>query len=182
MWIRSDVVIYRLQIRELSHFLMELLGGEIEFETESIGSPHHRLGRLSRRFKSTRVHLCTRKDQTSLLDRCDDVLRPTKPLLLFVPTLAGTDADIDSLDEHHRRRRVRPRQARSSSQADQSSSTAMRWTTCAIVSGSVTISTKLLPQKRQWLRHLFRRKRFPLTDAVGLWYLAEFLSKSWRHA
>lgn len=173
---RRDVIVYRLKIRGLSHFLMELLGGEIEFETESIGSPLHRLGRLSRRFKSTRVHLCTRNDRTSLL-LAADTLRPTKPLLLFVPTLTGTDADIDSLDEHHH-------------------IIVFGLDKLVVKSGkSIIVSCEAMEELRCRLglgndldRNFFRRngsgydicfqgKRFPLTDAVGLWYLAEFLAK-----
>lgn len=174
--IRNDVVIYRMQIRELSRFLMELLGGEIEFETESIGSPHHRLGRLSRRFKSTLVHLCTRNDRTSLLSVAD-TLRPTKPLLLFVPTLTGTDADIDSLDEHHRvvvfgldKLVVK------SGDSIIVNRDAMEDLRCRLGLGD-DLDSNFFRRNGSGYDICFEGKRFPLTDAVGLWYLAEFLAK-----
>jgi hypothetical protein len=132
------------------------------------------LGRLSPRFASTTIHFQPRTDQTSLIETAMNVGAKT---VLLVPSLASTCIDLGSIERTFEVTIIA---------ADE---------VFFIRNGTIVASNAALEELRYRLGmgddsppnsfHMtgdhweicFEKNRFVLADAIGMWYLAEFLSR-----
>lgn len=153
---------------------MPLIGGRAESLSTIPNGSVQKLGRLSPRFASTTMHFHARTDQTSLIETAMSVGAKT---VLLVPSLAGTGIDLGSIERTFEVTVIA---------ADE---------VFFIQEGTVVASTAALAELRYRLglgddsppnsfrmtgdhwEICFQKTRFVLSDAIGMWYLAEFLSR-----
>ncbi|MBB3204986.1 hypothetical protein FHS27_000753 [Rhodopirellula rubra] len=171
---RNELTICTLSIAKLAITLMPLIGGRAESLSTIPNGSVQKLGRLSPRFASTTMHFHARTDQTSLIETAMSVGAKT---VLLVPSLAGTGIDLGSIERTFEVTVIA---------ADE---------VFFIQEGTVVASTAALAELRYRLglgddsppnsfrmtgdhwEICFQKTRFVLSDAIGMWYLAEFLSR-----
>ncbi|WP_146536963.1 hypothetical protein [Rubripirellula reticaptiva] len=174
---RNELSICTFSVAKLAKTLMSLLGGRAESLPAVPNGSVQKLGRLPPRFASTMVHFCARTDQTSLIETAMSVGAKT---VLLVPSLSGTRIDLDSIERTFEVTVIA---------ADD---------LFFIQEGTIVVSTAALDELRYRLglgddsppnsfrmtgdhwEICFEKNRFVLADAIGMWYLAEFLSRPGR--
>ncbi|WP_145418421.1 hypothetical protein [Planctomycetes bacterium K23_9] len=174
---RNELTICTFGVAKLGKSLMPLLGGRAESLSAVPNGSVQKLGRLPPRFASTTVHFCARTDQTSLIETAMSVGAKT---VLLVPSLAGTRIDLGSIERTFEVTVIA---------ADD---------LFFIQEGTIVVSDPALDELRYRLglgedtppnsfrmtgdhwAICFEKNRIVLADAIGMWYLAEFLSRPGR--
>lgn len=174
---RNELAICTFSVAKLGKTLMPLLGGRAESLSAVPNGSVQKLGRLSPHFASMTVHFHARTDRTSLIETAMSVGAKT---VLLVPSLAGTGIDLGSIERTFEVTVIA---------ADE---------VFFVQQGMLVASTLALDELRYRLglgedsppntfrmtgdhwEICFEKNRFALADAIGMWYLAEFLSRPGR--
>ncbi len=171
---RSDLTVCTLSVAKLGKSLIPLLGGRAESLSINPNDCIHKLGRLSPRFASTTVHFCARTDQKSLIETAMNVGAKT---VLLVPSLAGTRVDLGPIEQTFEVTII----AADEIYFDESgtivaNTAAMEELRYRLGLGDDSPPNSFRMMGDHW-EICFQKTRFVLSDAIGMWYLAEFLSR-----
>lgn len=173
---RNDLVVYRLDVNALFTHLMNLIGGRTRFDAAMQNDSVRRIGELPARLGAKTLHFSVRNDDASLLAAATE-LSGKHAMVLMVPTLRGCNCDIDVIADRFQV---------IITAADElfvATSNGITFDTAEISSLRFRLGLgedsqvnyfRIVGQTREIQ---FNGKRISLPDSIGLWYLAEFLSR-----
>ncbi|TWT80542.1 hypothetical protein CA13_19870 [Planctomycetes bacterium CA13] len=171
---RSDLTIWTLSVAKLGKSLMPLLGGRAESLSFVPNGRVQQLGRLSPQLASVTLHFGTCTDHRSLTEAAMKIAGKT---VMLVPSLAGTRVDLGSVERTFAVTIV----AGDEMFFDENgtivvSTAAMEELRFRLGLGEDSPPNSFRMNGDHW-ETCFQKTRFSLSDAVGMWYLAEFLSR-----
>ena len=171
---RDDLIVLRLNVRKLSEVLIHLLGGRVEYRGSESNCDVHRLGRLSAKHAALPLHLCTRADEHSLIKTAISL---GSPAVVMIPSIQRNAVDLDAIERNFKITIIA---------ADE---------ICFLQDDSIAVNPDAIDELRYRLglgedsppnsfrmtgdhwEICFQKKRFAISDAIGMWYLAELLSR-----